>query len=162
MSFQKLRPGEASKYKGGIDLTDGLGKTKRNNQKNASIVKEKYGNKKYYEPGIKDRLFTGQYSVPDTTNKDSINSYIKGYYDGANDQLNIMIRSNVITERVLKLSDNSEISLEELLMTVGYHDAFNTNIIFEELPEIIKNNKYYQEGYNSGYDSQKSQGRGRK
>lgn len=144
-------------------LVDSM-KSQNNNKRNYEQRRERYGNMLYYETGIKDRIFTGEFKMPDTTIEDSINSYIKGYYNGANDQLIRMIRYDLVTERVLKLSDNPDIDLETILNNVGYYDGFNINIVPDKLPEIIRNNHSYQKGYQKAVERKKikSRIRGRK
>jgi len=102
-------------------------------------------------------------------------SFEYGMYhpNGANYQLDTMIRYGFIPGRIKKslikkiLNDNKELNKEQIeelfknkeyiqnvinsiLLETGERDSKDDRIIFEELPESIQNNEFYQMGYKKG------------
>ncbi|MGN1342913.1 MAG: hypothetical protein ACI4VL_06985 [Bacilli bacterium] len=108
---------------------------------------EHYGNNRtVVEEGTKNRLEALPYNLPEkyVLEKDKTSFYY-GYYEKGTRTINAQIK----------------ILSPERLEAIGKNDALDDNIIFEQLPEEIKNNPFYLSGYNIGYNEKKTKGKGR-
>lgn len=121
------------------------------------------GNGKYVTEGMIARLFNYYLINPETiTDVPSRVSFEKeGYINGANRLLITIILSGQIPSKIYDLTkkipeDLENISVEQILYNVGMKDA-EAGYVVEN--EIIKNNIYYQKGYNEIFENQKSKGR---
>lgn len=127
------------------------------------INEEKLGKKmaqhnhthKFAEQGIKAR-FNKQALVDISLLKEAEQeAYFRGYYEDGNRLLALAIDCNKIPERVMKILEDKNITLEAFLEYTGYYDGKDPNIVFEQLPQAIQNSIIYQDGYNRGYEQKK-------
>lgn len=121
------------------------------------------GNNKYIREGMIARIF-GEYLIDLSSKKytkNDIQSFIYGYYDTANRQISLMCSEHKLTEHLVKASEallnaNKEtledLSVEELLFSIGYRDSKDSQINVNDFEEVIKQNKNYSEGYMSGIE----------
>lgn len=135
--------------------------------------KEKYGNNKYVKEGMMARIF-GEYLLDislDKLSKADLQSFKYGYYEASNRQISLMCSNNIITDFVQKSIEKltaakkeelENLSIDQLLFDIGYHDAKDSNINIDDIDQIIKNNSNYTEGYITGVEETKKSGRGRK
>lgn len=126
------------------------------------------GNNKYIREGMIARIF-GEYLIDlssERLTKNDIQSFIYGYYDTANRQISLMCSEHKLTEHLVKASEallnaNKEkledLSVEELLFSIGYRDSKDSQINVNDFEEVIKQNKNYSEGYMSGIEELNSQ-----
>ncbi|MGN1311729.1 MAG: hypothetical protein ACI4U4_01800 [Bacilli bacterium] len=117
--------------------------------KNVSRAKEnikKYGTSpEKMEQGKNDRLAGlslegNKYDIEDIKNEGELISYEYGYKDQANRMLMIGILNKKYTS--------------QSLMMIGYNDARDSHIIFNDLPETIRNCLEYLEGYRRGLEEE--------
>ena len=123
-----------------------------------TVLKTKENIKKYgtspkkMEQGKNDRLAGlslegNKYDIEDIKNEGELISYEYGYKDQANRMLMIGILNKKYTS--------------QSLMMIGYNDARDEHIIFNDLPETIKNCPEYLEGYRRGLEEEQAKGKHR-
>ena len=140
-----------------------------NAEKRGKANYQKYGNGKMIDDGIAHRL--GIVLDKNISNDAEKKAFFYGLYEGANAQLDTMAKYNFIPERIKNkiieklLKENKEMSEEEikllfqdksyeqnminnLLLITGRRDSGDLNVIFEELPQALRENEYYLQGYN--------------
>lgn len=147
--------------------------SEKNNEERAKQNKEKYGNNKYSKEGMMARIF-GEYLLDvslDKLTKNDLQSFMYGYYEASNRQISLMCSNNIITDFIKKSIEKlttakkeelENLSIDQLLFNIGYRDAKDSNINIDDIDQIIKNNPNYSEGYMTGYEEIKENGRGRK
>ena len=99
------------------------------------------------EQGKNDRLAGlslegNKYDIEDIKNEGELISYEYGYKDQANRMLMIGILNKKYTS--------------QSLMMIGYNDARDEHIIFNDLPETIRNCPEYLEGYRRGFEEEQA------
>lgn len=114
-----------------------------NRKKNELRQREKYGTDyKIREQGKKDRLVglyfikDDRYDTSNIVNDGELTSYVNGYTEFANRELLVGICSSKYDS--------------ESLYRIGYNDAMDEVIVFDELPIHVKENKDYLDGYEAG------------
>ena len=141
-------------------IDESLEKEKQQKIKNYNA----YGNGKYANIGASDRLLGNPYQIPDsaTTQADK-QSYYYGYYQKANMNLKIYcngaipdyIKSdfynifNINPETDSLTKEQIVLRINQMLIKIGYQDSQNEEIAYEDLPEDVKNNEYYNLGYST-------------
>lgn len=109
---------------------------------------KKYGTSpEKMEKGKNDRLAGlslegNKYDIEDIKNEGELISYEYGYKDQANRMLMIGILNKKYTS--------------QSLMMIGYNDARDEHIIFNDLPETIRNCPEYLEGYRRGLEEEQA------
>lgn len=119
--------------------------------------------------GVRDRLSASAYSPSRDYHESSLYSYIKGYIEEGNRQIGLSITIGMVTEQALEAfygvsdknydpekyghpsrKDFAKIHLDDFLYAVGFNDGQGF-IEIEELPEIIRENESYIQGYNDSH-----------
>ena len=122
-----------------------------------------YGNGQYVQIGTIDRLL-GKSSarLSALTREGDQLSYKGGYYDKGTRNLSLLYCGGIIPDfinkqellNIIGINPDVEITdknrqdiINAMLVKVGYQDAQDENIVYEELPEVLRNNVYYSQGY---------------
>ena len=109
---------------------------------------KKYGTSpEKMEKGKNDRLAGlslegNKYDIDEIKNENELISYEYGYKEQANRMLMIGILDKNYTP--------------QSLMMIGYNDARDSHIIFNDLPETIRNCPEYLEGYRRGLEEEQA------
>lgn len=130
---------------------------------------EKYGKSKGIDDGIAYRICLS--NEIKANNEAEEKAFFYGVYECANMQLDTMVQfgyipgrvKNKIAERIKKnnrkindetieelFKDKSYVEnmINNILITTGYRDAEDEALNFDDLPESLKDNEYYLQGYN--------------
>ena len=114
---------------------------------------KKYGTRpEKMEQGKNDRLAGlslegNKYDIDEIKNENELISYEYGYKEQANRMLMIGILDKNYTP--------------QSLMMIGYNDARDSHIIFNDLPETIRNCPEYLEGYRRGLEEEQTKSKHR-
>lgn len=114
---------------------------------------KKYGTSpEKMEKGKNDRLAGlslegNKYDIDEIKNENELISYEYGYKEQANRMLMIGILDKNYTP--------------QSLMMIGYNDARDSHIIFNDLPETIRNCPEYLEGYRRGLEEEQTKSKHR-
>ncbi len=111
---------------------------------NTKLALEKRGNGKYIKDGTKDRIFGIPYDDSKCLSKQDKQSYKYGYYDRGNLAISILLSSGKYD---IIIPEN----LEDFISKIAENDGRNSNILFDELPENVKNNSNYSLYYNNSF-----------
>lgn len=122
-----------------------------------------------WKKGVKDRLSASAYFPSKDYYESSLYSYVKGYIEEGNRQIGLSITIGMVTEQALEAfygvsdknydpekyghpsrKDFAKIHLDDFLYAVGFNDGQGF-IEIEDLPEIIKENESYIQGYNDSH-----------
>lgn len=96
------------------------------------------------QKGNKDRLSglslekKDRYDIKEIRTEGELTSYQRGYIELSNRMLQVGIISKKYTQ--------------DSLIRIGYNDAKDEYIVFEELPVQVRENIYYLEGYRQGLE----------
>ena len=141
-------------------IDESLEKQKQQKIKNFNT----YGNGKYINVGASDRLLGNPFQIPESAvSTADIQSYYYGYYQKANMNLKIYCNGaipdylksefyntfNLNPETDSLTREQIMLRINQILIKIGYQDSQNEEISYEDLPEDIKNNEYYNLGYNA-------------
>lgn len=126
---------------------------------------ERYGSKRDFYLIGRDARLSGRNYEPLKDDKEAEESYRMGYINGGNEQLE-MTANNRMTELVTRArygfgdadydakkcgfptrKEFASSKTPEYLYDIGYIDGSNGIIEFDELPEAVKNNPNYVEGF---------------
>ena len=137
--YVKISAASMSQYQTDKDLRD---KEKAMNKLNTSG-----NNPILIEKGKQDRLaglFTegNLYNIEGITGKYNLVSYHYGY--------------TTLASRTLAVSIPEKKYTDDSLRMIGYNDAQDENIVFEELPEAVRECAAYLEGYKLGLEKSKA------
>jgi len=121
-----------------------------------------YGNGKYINIGSSDRLLGKPYQLPkEAESTADKQSYNYGFYTRGSFNLSLyctgVIPDYLKTEffNIFKINpednkltkDQMMMRINQMLVKIGYQDSQDDTIIYESLPEEIKNNEYYNLRY---------------
>lgn len=105
------------------------------------------------QKGNKDRLLglslerDDRYDITGIRTEGELTSYQRGYIE--------------LSNRMLQVGIISEKYTQDSLTRIGYNDAKDEHIVFEELPVQVRENIYYLEGYRQGLEELQKNGRHR-
>lgn len=126
--------------------------TEDRNKAKAQKEYQTRGTKKYTKEGIIDRLSAKPYNF-------SLIAHRKSSRDGVNltgDERSYYYGYTALASRTLAVSIPEKKYTDDSLRMIGYNDAQDENIVFEELPEAVRECAAYLEGYKLGLEKSKT------
>lgn len=140
--YVKVRAESISQYQ-----TDKGFREKKAKENAVNKLNTSGNNRTLIEKGKQDRLaglsLEGNlYNIEGITGKYDLVSYHYGY--------------TALASRTLAVSILEKKYTDDSLRMIGYNDAQDENIVFEELPEVIKECAAYLEGYKLGLEKSKN------
>lgn len=108
----------------------------------------KTGSGKYMVEGTVARLKAIEFHIPENIVMEAdVISYNQGYYERGNRAIEILIREGCCNiNGVVIAAKNFETELKK----IAINDGMNQEIDFDSLPEVIKNNIIYKNGFEVG------------
>lgn len=147
--------------------------TQKHHEENAKAKYAKYGTGKLISEGTVARLSGVPYPKLKNVSSGDAQSFYYGYYDRGNTNIRILIETGntsipLLTDNIVKTYqeinkifglETKEMSYEdldeetkynEILRIIGFNDGKNSEIVFDNLNEIVRNCIPYKEGYELG------------
>lgn len=147
---------------------------KKHNDENKLKHYQNYGNGKFIAQGTIDRLLGRSYSLPEQAKSEGDRlSYHGGYYDKGTRNL-LVYCSGLVPEYINKrellsiagfnpdgeiTDEKIKLAIDKILLEIGKTDSQNEEINYDELPKDLKNNVFYNQGYEEGLKVNSKRGR---
>lgn len=146
-------------------INNRISSKKREEEKRRAFYSN-YGTGKYIITGATDRLL-GRNSLPELMkqsnfSEEDLRSYSYGYYERGSRNLEIycigkapgyinkkeLLAATGYNENEKVTEEKINLAIKTILTRIGYIDSQNPNFEYNKLPEAVKNNPYYNAGYN--------------